>query len=50
MKDQYFGDINDYRKYGILRALQSKGQRTLLVAWMPHARRRQSRRWIPLLP
>ena len=34
MKDQYFGDINDYRKYGILRALQSKGQRTLLVAWM----------------
>ena len=34
MKDQYFGDINDYRKYGILRALQSKGQGTLLVAWM----------------
>ena len=34
MKDQYFGDINDYRKYGILRALQSKGQATLLVAWM----------------
>ena len=34
MKDQYFGDINDYRKYGILRALQSKGLGTLLVAWM----------------
>ena len=34
MKDQYFGDINGYRKYGILRALQSKGQGTLLVAWM----------------
>ena len=34
MKDQYFGDINDYRKYGILRALQSKCQATLLVAWM----------------
>ena len=34
MKDQYFGDINDYRKYGILRALQSKGRGTLLVAWM----------------
>ena len=23
MKDQYFGDINDYRKYGLLRALQA---------------------------
>ena len=21
MKDQYFGDINDYRKYGLLRAI-----------------------------
>ncbi len=20
MKDQYFGDVNDYRKYGLLRA------------------------------
>ena len=34
MKDQYFGDISDYRKYGILRALRSKIQGTLLVAWM----------------
>lgn len=34
MKDQYFGDINDYRKYGLLRALQSQGQGRLLVAWM----------------
>jgi len=34
MKDQYFGDSNDYRKYGLLRALQSKGHGTLLVAWM----------------
>ena len=34
MKDQYFGDISDYRKYGILRALRSKVQGTLLVAWM----------------
>ncbi len=34
MKNQYFGDINDYRKYGLLRALQSEGQRKLLVAWM----------------
>ena len=34
MKNQYFGDINDYRKYGLLRALQSDGQGNLLVAWM----------------
>jgi len=34
MKNQYFGDINDYRKYGLLRALQSTGDGKLLVAWM----------------
>ena len=34
MKNQYFGDINDYRKYGLLRALQSNGDGRLLVAWM----------------
>jgi hypothetical protein len=34
MKNQYFGDINDYRKYGLLRILQSKGSARLLVAWM----------------
>jgi hypothetical protein len=34
MKDRYFGDINDYRKYGLLRALQSYGDGHLLVAWM----------------
>jgi hypothetical protein len=34
MKNQYFGDINDYRKYGLLRMLQSKGNGRLLVAWM----------------
>ena len=34
MKNQYFGDINDYRKYGLLRALQSTGGGSLLVAWM----------------
>lgn len=34
MKNQYFGDINDYRKYGLLRALQSNGDSSLLVAWM----------------
>ncbi len=34
MKNQYFGDINDYRKYGLLRILQSTGSGRLLVAWM----------------
>ncbi len=34
MKNQYFGDINDYRKYGLLRALQRVGTCELLVAWM----------------
>jgi hypothetical protein len=34
MKNQYFGDINDYRKYGLLRAWQAAGNGTLLVAWM----------------
>jgi hypothetical protein len=34
MKNQYFGDINDYRKYGLLRALQLTGDSSLLVAWM----------------
>lgn len=34
MKNQYFGDINDYRKYGLLRALQASGDGSLLVAWM----------------
>lgn len=34
MKNQYFGDINDYRKYGLLRTLQASGDGSLLVAWM----------------
>ena len=34
MKNQYFGDINDYRKYGLLRMLQTTGDDKLLVAWM----------------
>lgn len=34
MKNQYFGDINDYRKYSLLRALQSTGDGSMLVAWM----------------
>lgn len=34
MKNQYFGDINDYRKYGLLRALLAPSDLRLLVAWM----------------
>ena len=34
MKNQYFGDVNDYRKYGLLHALQSRGDGKLLLAWM----------------
>lgn len=34
VKHQYFGDVNDYRKYGLLRALQSSGDLVLSVAWM----------------
>jgi hypothetical protein len=34
MKNQYFGDINDYRKYGLLRALQLHASVRVLVAWM----------------
>src|SRR5437016_13782000 len=33
MKNQYFGDVNDYRKYGILRLLRSKTI-NLGVCWM----------------
>lgn len=34
MKDQYFGDINDYRKYGLIRSVLRSYQFRLLVAWM----------------
>jgi hypothetical protein len=34
VKDQYFGDVNDCRKYGLLRLLQSNNESRLLVAWM----------------
>ena len=34
MKNQYFGDINDYRKYGLLRIVAGPGKMSLLVAWM----------------
>lgn len=33
MKDQYFGDINDYRKYGLLRCFVEVGF-ALGVCWM----------------
>ena len=34
MKNQYFGDINDYRKYGLLRSIIKASKLRLLVAWM----------------
>ena len=34
MKHQYFGDINDYRKYGILRALEAGSGLPLAMCWM----------------
>lgn len=34
MKDQYFGDINDYRKYGFIRLILRSYKFRLLVAWM----------------
>lgn len=34
MKDQYVGDINDYRKYALLRALSSGGTNHIGVCWM----------------
>jgi hypothetical protein len=34
MKHQYFGDINDYRKYGLLRLLATEGGLRLGISWM----------------
>jgi len=34
MKDQYFGDINDYRKYGLLRSIIRSGELRVLAVWM----------------
>ena len=34
MKDQYFGDVNDYRKYGLLRGLSQEGSFSLGICWM----------------
>lgn len=34
MKNQYFGDINDYLKYGLLRAIIGASNLRTLVGWM----------------
>ena len=34
MKNKYFGDINDYYKYGLLRILSNKGEIGTAVCWM----------------
>ncbi len=34
MKHQYFGDINDFRKYGLLRVLTNCGEKRLGILWM----------------
>jgi len=34
MKDQYFGDINDYRKYGLLRILAVQARVSLGIWWL----------------
>jgi hypothetical protein len=34
MKNQYFGDINDYRKYGLLRILTRTGDISTTICWM----------------
>lgn len=34
MKHQYVGDINDYRKYALLRALSASGTNSIGVCWM----------------
>ncbi len=34
MKNQYFGAINDYRKYGLLRILSGAGEVSTGVCWM----------------
>lgn len=34
MKDQYFGDVNDYLKYGLLRVLVERSGLSLGVCWL----------------
>jgi hypothetical protein len=33
MKNQYFGDLNDFKKYGLLRALSGSGRLSTAVCW-----------------
>jgi hypothetical protein len=40
VKNQYFGDVNDYRKYGLLRVLTNGGEIKTFVCWMLKARPR----------
>lgn len=34
MKNQYFGDINDYKKFGLLRTISSASNLSILITWM----------------
>ena len=34
MKNQYFADVNDYRKYGLLRLLSDNGRVPTAICWM----------------
>lgn len=34
MKNQYFGDVNDYRKYGLIRVLTQHGALSSMICWM----------------
>jgi len=34
MKNQYFGDINDYKKYSLLRNLGDKGKISTVICWL----------------
>jgi hypothetical protein len=34
MKNQYFGDINDYRKYGLLRSIIRASELRTVICWM----------------
>jgi len=34
MNNQYFGDVHDFRKYGLIRALTGPGELSVLIAWM----------------
>ena len=37
MKDQYLGDINDYRKYGLLRSIiAASGLRVMVACMLTH--------------